>query len=204
MGKERGTVPITQWPSQRNPSLLTAGATLPCRIHCHITLPQKMMQSQKLLGLSIYLPWLQAQMPLDTVSDETNKAINLRHQRKASETKATSRELYFLHKSPVFGSQQSRGARRHLDVQSQRTLRHLHADKERALLFEASPGTLHLFGKLPPQIHHPQGLQSGVFLLFPITPALREPTVRGSQGLFLFKGEGKHILTGLISSCCTF
>lgn len=82
MGKERGTVPITRQPSQRNPSLLTAGATLPCRIHCHITLPQKMMQSQKLLGLSIYLPWLQAQMPLDTVSDETNKAINLRHQKR--------------------------------------------------------------------------------------------------------------------------
>lgn len=115
------------------------------------------MQSQKLLGLSIYLPWLQAQMPLDTVSDETNKAINLRHQQKALETKATSRELYFsLHKSPVFGSQQSRGAHRHLDVQSLRTFRHLHTDKEQALLSEASPGTLHLFGKLPPQIHHPK------------------------------------------------
>lgn len=52
-----------------------------------------MMQSQKLLGLSIYLPWLQAQMPLDTVSDETKTAINRRHQPEASETKATSRKF---------------------------------------------------------------------------------------------------------------
>lgn len=80
------------WPSKRNPLYSLQGATLPCRIHCHKILPQKMMQSQKLLGLSIYLPWLQAQMPLDTVSDETNKAINLRRQPKAAKIKATSRK----------------------------------------------------------------------------------------------------------------
>lgn len=60
-----------------------------------------MMQSQKLLGLSIYLLWLQAQMPLDTVSDETNKAINLRHQPKASEMKATSREFYLFKRTSI-------------------------------------------------------------------------------------------------------
>lgn len=42
-----------------------------------------MMQSQKLLGLSIYLPWLQAQMPLDTVSEirvDPSRCSGLLHQ----------------------------------------------------------------------------------------------------------------------------
>lgn len=40
-------------------------------------------------------------MPLDTVSDETNKAINLRHQPKASEMKATSREFYLFKRTSI-------------------------------------------------------------------------------------------------------
>ena len=101
-----------------------------------------MMQSQKLLGLSIYLPWLQAQMPLDTVSDETNKAINLRHQPKASEMKATSREFYifFMYiNSPA----------KQRSPQTPANARHLWKNEELAPVFKFSPGIFPPLGQAP-------------------------------------------------------